>query len=307
MSKSIALLQGGLSSEREVSKSTGASMAKALDELGYKYSIIDVDSDLPKVLMDLRPDIALLALHGKYAEDGTVQGICEYLKIPYTGSGMLASALANDKLKSKEIVSFYDIPTANFEVLFTKLQDVNTYKAKMPFPLVVKPCREGSSVGVTICKEESQFRDALLLAAKHDSKILIEEFIKGPEVTVSVVDGKAYMPIEIRPKVDFYNYENKYTKGNTEYLLPPELKEEVIQNLKKYAEKIYQIIDARAYARIDFMVRNGEEPMFMEMNTLPGCTETSLLPKAVKYEGLSFADLIKLLIDKAGLDYEGLV
>lgn len=302
----IALLQGGLGQEAEVSRNTGKAFEKALNELGLDYVVIDADENLTKKLMEEKPDKALIALHGKYAEDGTVQGICEYLKIPYTGSGILASALAMDKLRTKEVLSFHGVLTPKFQVYFRETQKVESFKNELGYPCVVKPAREGSSVGISIVKEEAEFLDALKLASKYDRCVLVEEFVTGAECTVPVVAGKALTPIEIRPKQGFYDYKNKYTKGATEYLLPPEQSPEVIQKLQEAAVKVFQTLDLHHYARIDFMLSDGE-PSFIEANTLPGCTETSLLPQSAKFDGIEFSALIKGMLDNARLDYEGVV
>lgn len=303
----IALIQGGLGQEAEVSRNTGKSFEKALKELNYNYDVVDADSNLIQKLIDLKPDKALLALHGKYAEDGTVQGICEYLKIPYTGSGILASALSMDKLRTKEVLSFYGVPTPEFQVFRRDRMDVNEFPNKVGYPCVVKPVREGSSVGISIVEKDEDFVPALELACKYDRHVLVEEFVTGPEVTVPVVSEKALTPIEIRPKEGFYDYTNKYTKGKTEYLLPPELDSKTIDEVKEMATKVFHLLDLNHYARIDFMVKDNKEPYFIEANTLPGCTETSLLPQSAAHDGISFSELIKGMLDNARLDYEGMV
>lgn len=302
----IALLQGGLGQEAEVSRNTGKAFEKALVALNYDYVVIEADENLIPKLISEKPDCALIALHGKYAEDGTVQGICEYLKIPYTGSGLLASALAMDKLRTKEVLSFYDIPTPKFSVFRRGEDNLDTFECEVKAPCVVKPVREGSSVGISIVNEQKDFKAALELAARYDRHVLIEEKVSGPECTVSVVKNQAFTPIEIRPKQGFYDYKNKYTKGATEYLLPPELPQEKIHELKDLAVKVFKILDLHHYARIDFMLHNGS-PYFIEANTLPGCTETSLLPQAAAHDGVDFNQLIDGLIKNARLDYEGVV
>lgn len=303
----IALVQGGLGQEAEVSRSTGKSFEKALKDLGHNYVVIDADDKLMSKLEAESPDKILLALHGKYAEDGTVQGICEYLKIPYTGSGILASALAMDKLRTKEVLSFYNILTPKFQIFKRGIDSISNFPNEVGYPCVVKPVREGSSVGISIVQKAEEYSEALELACKYDRNILVEEFVTGPECTVPVVGGKGLTPIEIRPKSGFYNYESKYTKGKTEYLLPPELPEVVVSELKKQAVKIFEILDLHYYSRIDFIVKDNKEAYFIEANTLPGCTETSLLPQSAAYDGISFSALVQGLLDNARLDYEGMV
>jgi len=303
--KKICVLQGGLSAEREVSKNTAKAFCKALDELGYKYQLIDVDQNLPQVLNQLKPDLVLNALHGKFGEDGTVQGICEYLKIPYSGSGVLASALTMDKIKTKQVLVQEGIPTAAFQVLNFKDKKYSASDIRIALPFVVKPSREGSSVGVSICRKPEDIEPALKLAIKHDYRVLIEDFIDGSEITVPVLKGRSLTPIEIVPNEHFYDYEHKYTKGKTNYLLPPNKEERLILELKAMAEKIFSALDLRGYGRIDFMLDKSGKPYLLEVNPLPGCTETSLLPKSAAYEGISFKEVIQILIDTAALDYEG--
>ena len=305
MTGTIAILQGGLSAECEVSNVTGQAFAQALTQLGLDYTVIQVDSELPRQLMDLKPSVALLALHGKYAEDGTVQGLCEYLKIPYSGSGVLASAFSFDKAATYRALRCEGLPTPAFQVIDTRRSDLTSIHINISIPCVVKPAREGSSVGISIVNEEDELRSALRLAAQSDQFIMVEDYIAGMELTVAVVDGKPHTPIEIVPKSDYYNYENKYTPGKTDYFLPPRLDETVIEKCKSLAVAAYECCRMRNFARVDFRVKDGIEPMIIEINALPGCTPTSLFPKAMAYDGIEFKDVIKMFVDTAGLDYEG--
>jgi D-alanine-D-alanine ligase len=311
--KKIALIAGGLGAERDVSLVTGKAFAKALDELGFDYQMIEAGPDLPGVLQNLKPDAALLALHGKYAEDGTVQGICEYLKIPYSGSGVMASALCMNKYYSKQIFRFHDLPTPAFEMYFADgrgggraAPNPDSFvPARLKFPLVVKPSREGSTVGISIVKSQGELAAALKLAAKYDKEILLEDFVPGMEITVPVLIDRALTPIEIVPKQGFYDYKNKYTAGNTEYIFPPRLSQGVLERCKALALRAHQALQCRVYSRVDFRVSPDGSPYILELNTLPGCTPTSLFPKAAAHDGIPFPQLIRLLVDKAGLDYEG--
>ncbi|NQY99778.1 MAG: D-alanine--D-alanine ligase [Bdellovibrionales bacterium] len=301
----VALIQGGVSAERDVSLSTGQAFDKALSELGVDYIVVDAKEDLPKVLSELRPkvNVALLALHGKLAEDGVVQGICEYLKLPYTGTGVLGSSVAFDKLFSKMTFKSQGIPTAEYVEVNAKLHNLNEVKMPFALPLVVKPSREGSSVGVSIVKSDDEFVPALEYAAKSDHLILIEQYLDGKEITIPVLGERALTPIEIRPKVDFYNYENKYTAGNTDYILPPEIPEALVAEMKELALRAHKILRARVYSRVDFRLHQGR-PFVIEVNTLPGCTPTSLVPKSAAHEGIGFSQFIQVLLENAGLDYE---
>ncbi len=304
--KKVALLVGGMGGEREVSLNTGNAFASALKELPYEYFIIDAKEDLPRKLMDLSPDVALLALHGKYAEDGTVQGICEYLKIRYSGSGVLASALALHKIVCKHLFVQHNIPTAEYQVIDTKKTPLAKVKVNLTLPFVIKPSRDGSSLGITICHSQEQVDPGLKLAAQYDHAILIEKFIPGMELTVPIFRNKALTPIEIVPKAGYYDYQNKYTKGKTDYYLPPRMDKKIIENAQRIAEKCFEILDLRNYARVDFRVKDNVEPMVMEVNALPGCTETSLVPKSAAHDGISFKEFVQELVESATLDYENL-
>ena len=299
----LALLEGGMGHEAEVSRATAKAFAAALQSLNYNFVRIEADENLLSKLQQEKPDRVLLALHGKYAEDGTVQGICEYLKIPYSGSGVLASALAMDKLRCKEVLSFYGIDTPAFAVYHRDLQKLEDFRSSVSAPCVVKPVREGSSVGISMVEAETDLLPAIALAAKFDRRVLIEEKMTGAECTVPILNGKALCPIEIRPKQGFYDYKNKYTKGATDYLLPPQLSSEKIDEVKALAERIFKILDLHFYGRIDFIFHQGK-PYFIEANSLPGCTETSLLPKSAAYEGIAFPDLVAALVANARLDYD---
>jgi D-alanine-D-alanine ligase len=311
-SKKIVLLQGGLGSERDVSLVTGKGFAQALTELGYQFTVVDAKGDLAERLSELKKqgqaDVALLALHGKFAEDGTVQGICEYLKIPYTGSGVLSSALCMDKILTKQILINNGVPTPDYILVDSHKSDLK--KVALPdlgWPVVVKPSREGSSVGVSIVKSKDDFLPALENAARYDHMILVEKYIAGMEMTVPVFDDRAMTPIEIVPKVDFYTYENKYTAGKTDYFLPARMNVQTLELAKKHALKAFEVCRMRCYGRIDFRVSESGQPFIIEINTLPGCTPTSLLPKAAQHDGIAFPQLIETLIRRATLDYAGLV
>lgn len=311
-SKKVVLLQGGLGAEQDVSRVTAKGFAQALVELGYPFELLEAGADLPDQLAILKKqnkvDVVLLALHGKYAEDGTVQGLCEYLKIPYSGSGVLSSALCMDKVLTKQILISNNIPTPEYFLVDSKKQKLNSVELpKWGWPVVVKPSREGSSVGVTIVKSEKEFYPALLAASRYDHMILIEKYIAGMELTVPIFNESAMTPIEIVPKVDFYTYANKYTAGKTDYYLPARAPIQVLELAKKHALKAFEVCRLRCYGRVDFRVSESGQPYIMEINTLPGCTPTSLLPKAALHDGIHFNTIIETLIEKATLDYEGLV
>lgn len=299
----IAVIQGGPSSEAAVSRVTSKAIQDALKELNISYEVFEADHHLVENLKSRKFNCALIALHGRYGEDGIVQGICEYLKIPYSGSGVLASALAFHKEKSKQQFKALNIPTPEgFLILRKKNTKVEDYNRPKNYPAIIKPNQDGSSVGVYICQNETEYLKNLSEALKKFSELVVEQFIVGHDVTVGLLNGEALEPILIKPKEGFYNYENKYTAGKTEYIIPPPLKPETIKTLKSYSEKIFNHFELRAYARVDFMLDKDENIFTLEVNTLPGMTPTSLLPKAAKYAGYKFTDIIRMLIDKATLD-----
>ena len=301
--KMTALVQGGLGAEREISLVSARAVAKAFDELNIPYKVLSASKDIASQLSDLQPDLAFLAVHGKYAEDGALQGICEYLKIPYTGSGVLSSALCMDKCVFKDLIYRYKIPTPRYQNINFSNTD-KKLKTNIPFPLVVKPSREGSSLGISICKKEEELKPALEKALKYDNKILLESYIKGRELAVSFVEGQALTPVEIVPDSAFYDYKSKYHSNKTKYILPPKLNKQLIQQCKKWVLKTADILHIHSYCRMDFIIQNNTAPLMTEVNTLPGLTNHSLLPKSAKYDGISFNSLILKILQGARLDYE---
>lgn len=298
----IAIVQGGSSSEAEVSRSSSKAVQAALTQLGYEYKVFEADDELYNNLRSQKFRCCFIALHGQKGEDGVIQGLCEYMGLPYTGSGLLASALAFNKQKSKEIFRQCDIPV--MESFVVTRQNQSASQAPKRFPVIIKPNRDGSSVGVIKCETSEDYQRHLPEALKKNSDVIVEDFIQGEDFTVGVLDGKALEPILIRPKEGFYDYTNKYTAGKTDYLIPAPVSEELKQKCKAWSEIIFKKMDLKVYARVDFMCTSDEKVYALEVNTLPGLTPTSLLPKAAKYEGYEFSDIIKLLIERATLDYE---
>lgn len=302
--KKVGVLLGGLGSEREVSLKTGAAFVKALQKLDYPHEAIDAGADLPLVLSKKKIDCALLALHGKYGEDGTVQGLLEYMKIPYTGSGVMASALAMNKVATKQLLTHWGVPTPDFQVLDLKLGTLEDFKLNLSLPVVVKPAQEGSAVGVAIVHQAKEFKSAIQAAAKFDRVIVIEKYIEGTEITVPIWFDKTLPIIEIVPKGDFYDYTRKYTAGQTEYIIPARLPAETVKKCEKFALETFRAVGCRHYARADIRVDKKNNPFILEINTLPGCTETSLFPKSAAKAGLSFEKIIETLVESATLDYK---
>jgi len=285
--KIIAVLMGGVSNEREISLKTGTAIYHALIRKGYNAKTIDINEKNLKLFINDKFDIAFIALHGTYGEDGIVQAILEFSDIPYTGSGVTASALAMDKILSKRIFQNINVPTARFWTL----DEIE----KIEFPLVIKPTAEGSTVGVFIVNNKDNFQYYLKETQKISENIFFEEYISGREVTVSVLNGKALPVIEIKPKKGFYDYESKYQKGMTEYIVPADLPEEINNKLKEYSEKIFKVFNLKGAVRVDYIVKNNV-CYALEVNTIPGMTETSLLPKAAKVIGIDFDTLVEKIL-----------
>jgi D-alanine-D-alanine ligase len=299
--KRIAVLMGGLSAEREISLKTGRAVLIALLENGFDAVPIDVGRDLPEQLRTAAAEMAFICLHGRYGEDGTVQGLLEMMQIPYTGSGVMSSSMSMDKVITKQILLFHEIATPGF-VAYRVGDDLAVLRERCRhFPLVVKPAREGSTIGISIVHDRVQLETGLTEALKHDDLILIEDFIQGEEVTVSVLNGEPLPIIKIVPKSGFYDYASKYTPGQTEYLLPAPLEAVLYHRLQNVSVAACQALSCRGAARVDFMVREREF-FCLEVNTIPGMTETSLLPKAAAEAGIPFNELVMQILEDAGLN-----
>ncbi|NWF92670.1 MAG: D-alanine--D-alanine ligase [Syntrophaceae bacterium] len=303
--KKIGVLMGGLSREREISLRTGRAILKALAEKGYNVCSIDVGQDIAERLVKERIECAFIALHGRFGEDGTIQGMLELMRIPYTGSGVLASALALDKIMAKKVFLCEKIPTPCFEVFRRKeVEKGPPRKIPLSFPLVVKPAREGSTIGVSIARSEEEFLPALKEAAKYDEAILVEEFMKGKEITVGILEEIPLPVIEIVPKTGFYDYRSKYTKGETEYIIPARIPREKYLYAQEIGLKAFRALDCSGCVRVDLMTDENGDPSVIDVNTMPGMTETSLLPKAASYAGIPFPDLVERILLGASLKIE---
>ena len=290
---------GGLSPEREVSIITGNSVLEALNRKGLTAFPIHVDHNIWETLKSNPIDVAFLALHGTFGEDGCIQGLLEYFKIPYTASGVMGSALAYDKLKSKEILKFHGIPTANYEVLY-KYQEISR---TLDLPVVVKPTNQGSSLGVTIVKDESQWKPALETAFAYSEEVMVEKFIDGKLLAIGMNEMTPMPIIHIRPKSGFYDYEAKYTSGKTEYICPADIEEDEADRCRQVAIKVFQVLRGRGFPRVDVILDGQGTPQVLEINTIPGMTPTSLLPMAAQEMGMEFDDLVVEILKTAQLDY----
>ncbi len=288
---------GGLSKERDVSLRSGAAVAKALRTRGYNIVEIDVDREVAARLKNENIEVVFLVLHGRYGEDGTLQGLLEILGIPYTGSGVLPSAIGMDKDLTKRLLAPHGVQVAEWTAVRRGAVEL---RSPIPLPVVIKPNHEGSTIGISIVREEKDFVAALTEAAKLDDVVVIEKFISGTEVTVAVIDGRAFPIVEIAPKGGFYDYTSKYTKGMTDYIVPARLTHAVRDRLQKNSEKIWNLLNLEGYARMDYIV-DGERDYFLEVNTTPGMTETSLVPKAAAAAGLSFEDVCEKILNTASL------
>ncbi len=302
----VAVIRGGKSAEREISLKSGMQIAAALAARGHAVTEMDLS---PQLLIDLLQgnfDIVFLALHGRYGEDGTIQGMLELYDIPYTGPGVLASAICIDKAMTKRILAGTGLPVPPGTVVYQKNYDRNS-KAEVEdilnqvdLPVMVKPNREGSTVGITLVEEVSVLRTALENAFKHDSSVLVERYIQGIELTVPVMgnsEPEALPIIEIVPKNRYYDYESKYAQGGSQHIIPARLSEQITKTIQELAVQAYIVLGCQVLSRIDFMYdTNTESPYILEVNTLPGMTETSLVPDAARYLGIEFGELLERII-----------
>jgi D-alanine-D-alanine ligase len=299
--KKIAVLMGGLSAEREVSLKSGTAVHQALLAQGFQAVAIDVDRNLAATLAAEKIEAAFIALHGRYGEDGCVQGLLELMQIPYTGSGVLASALAMHKLYSKQTFTSTGLLTAPFHH-FRRGEQVALKLLSFGLPLVVKPVQEGSSVGVSIVKQADQLQAAVDLAFRHDSEILVEQYVKGQEVQVGILNNQPVGAIEIVPKNEFYDFEAKYTDGMAEHIFPARLEPSLYAKALDVGLAAHRALGCSGYSRVDLLVTAAGDCYILEVNTLPGMTALSLLPEiAAKGAELSFEALVKQIIESATL------
>jgi D-alanine-D-alanine ligase len=301
-SRKIGVLLGGLSSEREVSLRTGEAVLAALRERGHDAVPIYVDRDVDVALRQEQIEVAFIALHGRWGEDGCIQGLLEMLGIPYTGSDVLASALAMHKGKAKELFRLHNLPTpAYYSLTGTGSDDLVALHGDFGFPCVVKPIREGSSVGVTICRAPDELGPAVERALCFDDEILVERFIAGKEISVAVLEDRALGAVEIAPRDGFYDYANKYTRGATDYFVPPRVSPERYRGILAQALRAHLALGCRGATRVDMMVSDSGNEFVLEVNTLPGLTPTSLLPKIADAAGISFGELCEMMLAGASL------
>ena len=308
----IAVLYGGTSKEREVSLSTGEGMIKALRHLGHDVVAIDFNpAKLTQHINDLENvDFVLIGVHGKQGEDGRVQGFLELLDLPYLGSGVLASSLAMDKSRAKQIFANEGLPIARSQTFSKKMNIKEIYQTVIEtfdYPFVIKPNQEGSTLGLTFVHQQEEVEKALHLAFSHDDQLIVEDFVEGRELTVSVFgdqgEEEALPIIEIIPKNKYYDYEAKYSEGGSQHIVPANIAESLTNRIQSLAVKAHQALGCESYSRVDFILNNQGEPIILEVNTLPGMTPTSLYPDAAAAIGLSYEDMLEKLVRLAMKNY----
>jgi D-alanine-D-alanine ligase len=302
--KKIGVLMGGSSAEREISLRTGKAVLRALRAKYYTADGIDANKSLGSTLLKKKVELAFIALHGKGGEDGTIQGMLEMMKLPYTGSGVLASALAMNKKMTKTILRYYGLPTADFQILHAAEIERTDFHRRIgiPLPLVAKPIAEGSTIGTSVVTSKRALRKACREAARFDHQVLIERFIEGTEITTGIVNGEALPVIEIIPRDGFYSYRAKYTPGRTDYIIPARIGKRTVSKIQQISVEAYHALGCEGVARVDLMLSHKRnQPYILEINTIPGMTETSLLPMAAEFAGISFEDLVEKMVLTARL------
>jgi D-alanine-D-alanine ligase len=298
----VAVVMGGLSAEREVSLNTGDGVIAALRERRWDVVAIDwhAGTSLSRLLERSGASVVWNALHGTWGEDGAVQGLCACLELPCTGSGILASALAMDKVMSKRIFESNGVPTPRWRLLpHEPSPDDAELVADWPLPYVIKPANEGSSVGVSIVDRRDQLESALAGARRYHGPVIVEDYVAGTEVFVGILNDRVLGSVEVRPATRFYDYDAKYKRGDTRYVLPPELPAPVISRAQDLALAAYRALGCTGHARPDLRISTTDEVFVLEVNTLPGMTKTSLLPKIAASIGMDYPTLCEHILETA--------
>jgi len=299
--KRVAVVLGGMSAEREISQMTGESVARVLSERGYNVSVIRAARDLPARLATARIDVVFNALHGRYGEDGCVQGLLEVMGIPYTGSGVLASAIGMDKIACKRVWQSVGLPTPEWRPVDPGETIGASFALPAKLPLVVKPGAEGSSIGVSIVRERPKLLSAITKARAFGGQVLVERYVAGKEVTVAILGARVLCAMEVVPEGDFHSYDVKYMPGKEQFLLPAPLSKRAYDRVLELALEAHRAIGAESYSRVDFRVDAHESPFLIEINTLPGLTNLSYLPKMAAHAGIAYPDLVETILDGASL------
>ena len=308
----VCVLYGGRSLERDISLSTGHRVIRALETKGYQVTPIDVDESLVRKLVELRPDGAFIAMHGKGGEDGTVQELLEILRIPYTGSGVLSSIRAMDKVLTKHMLEAAGIPTPPFyafnDAAFREMGAKDTLDIiaeDLGLPVVVKPAAQGSAFGINFAAEARELPRAMVSALSFGRKVLLEKFVAGRELAVSLLElegAPVVLPIvEAKPRSGhaFYDFDSRYMAGETDFVVPAELDDAVADEVRRVALSTYEVLGCRGFGRVDIILDGEQKPWVLELNTIPGLTETSTLPMAAEGAGLSFEDLVATIMELA--------
>jgi D-alanine-D-alanine ligase len=296
----VAVVMGGSSAEREISIQTGSGVMRALQSLGYDAQSLDYDARFLDNIREVAPEVVFNALHGPGGEDGHVQALLDFLGIPYTGSGVEASALAMDKHLTKKLLAAEGLPTAAWDIFDLSGGTLPLLPGSLDLPLVIKPRFEGSSQGVVIVRTHEQWTSAMLAAAKTYSQIMAEEFLGGREFTVAILGEEALPVIEIVPNADeFYTFDAKYAPGGSTHIVPARIDEDLAARLQMIALSVHRLLGLRDYSRTDFIVTKEGRPQILEINTLPGLTATSLVPDACGAVGISYEALVDRLVGYA--------
>jgi D-alanine-D-alanine ligase len=303
----VAVLKGGRSLERQVSLRSGARVEDALERLGHDVVALDVGQDLIERLREASPDVAFIAMHGRDGEDGTVQELLEILDIPYTGSGVLACVRATDKVLAKHLMIEAGIPTPEFfafsETAFRELGAADALPAieeRLRFPIVVKPSSQGSALGIKFARSAADVPAALVAAFSYDSRVLLERYVDGRDLAVSILDGEPLPVVEAVPTGDgFYDFEARYEIGRTEFVCPATLPDGLTVEAQELALRTYELLGCSAFGRVDLMLGADGELTVLEANPIPGLTETSLLPQAAEAAGISFDELVGRIVELA--------
>ncbi len=301
--KKIGVLMGGVTKEREISLRTGNAISASLKRMGHNVADIDVGSDIVDRLKAESVDVAFIALHGKFGEDGCIQGLLEMMRIPYTGGGVMGSSVGMDKIVCDMVAMQLGIPTPRELAFNIKEESVESFIGRLtiPVPLIVKPSREGSTINMTIVKSSDELPRAINAAAGSDDKIIVQEYLAGKEITVGLLNGRALPPLEIAPKSGFYDYASKYTKGATEYIIPARISSKAAERIQEWSVAVFGALDCSGTARCDYIVGENDRAFFLEINTIPGMTELSLVPKAAAHIGISFDQLVEEILNTAAL------
>lgn len=299
----IAVLCGGLSSEAEISRRSGKNCYDALQRLGYKNSkLVEVTENIAEDLKGF--DYAYNALHGKYGEDGCIQGVLEFLKIPYTGCGVMSSALCMNKEYTKKVLSSAGLPLIK-SVLITKGDNLYEKVKELNFPIMVKPVSEGSSLGMAKVSNIDELVKAVFEASKYKQDIMLEEYLEGISATVGILekDGETFATeiLEFRPHTEWYDYEAKYTKGMTDFIIPAEISYDMTKKVKEVSMQAFKVCGCSGVSRVDFLIAN-DTPYILEVNTSPGMTDTSDLPAQAAAMGISYDELVEIILQSAGLN-----